>query len=287
MITASSSNMPSLLSKVESDESTIVSPKILIGTSNDDSKLLESYLKFNNSLNLVLLDKFQGRSNLSLVLIQIKCDLQQSIKEIGSLDKNFNLNDPNFNPEKLQLLIKKQHSGLLYVFKRAHFWDIHELKEVYCQVFEGLPHFLKPTEILPFVFDGLDDLDLVLKLTTSIHHDSEYAWGVTLDDFVIFNDEILCCSEALDAFIEFENDESDIIPHVVDHHRFSTVKHLLARSFLSSIDLKLHHDQKRNKSNDHPPRINETNLNIVKSVKFKDFNSNRLKVLAFDDKKIF
>lgn len=287
MITTST-NIPPLISKVESDGSIIVSPKISMGLTND-SILIESYLKFNNSLNLILLDKFQGRSNISLILIQMKCDLQDSIKDLASFDKNISLNDPNFNSDKLLLLIKKQHSGLLYVFKRSHFWDIHELKDAYDQVFDGLPHCLKPTSILPFVFDGLDDPDLVLKLITSVHEGSEYAWGITLNDFNTFGDMILCCSESLDAFLDFEHGDSLIIPHIVDHHKISAIKHLLARSFLTSKQLKEHHDEQRSKSNnnDHPPKINESNLKIVQSPKFKAFNSNRLKVLAFDDKKVF
>lgn len=285
MITATT-KIPSLMAKTESDDTTVLASKMSPNNSND-SKLIESYLDFNNTLNLVLLDKFQGRSNISLILIQMKCDLQDMVKELASVNKSVTLDDPKFDSEQLKQLIKKQHSGLLYVFKRLHFWDVKELKEVYDQAFDGLPHCLKPTEILPFVYDGLDDIDLVLHLTTSIHDGSEFAWSVDVNDFHRFSDMVLCCSEALEAYQVFEHDKHDVVPHVVDHHKFSTIRHLLARSFSTSHQLKLHHDGRRSKSNTHESKINEANLKIVQSLKFKEFYCNRLEVLALDKKRVF
>lgn len=291
MITATSSILPSLATSMkETSTSKSILETNTQKTLSMDAQLFQAYLDFNHTLNLTLLDKFQDRSNISLILIQIKCDLQNSIKELNnSGQKSFSLEDTEFlNSDKLkfiQAIIKKQHSGLLYVFKRALFYDIIEIKEIYGKAFDGLPHILKPTEILPFVHDGLDDLDLVLKLTTSIHADSEYAWGITLQEITDCSRMILCCSDSIVAYYDFKESNDHIQDHATSHHRFTTLKHLLSMSFLSSCDLRLHHDNKKN--NKSQPKVNQENMKTVESLEFKEFYNNRLKVLRFEEKKIF
>ncbi|KAG0687512.1 hypothetical protein C6P40_002262 [Pichia californica] len=99
---------------------------ISISTFKSNSDLLNNLLKSMLVLNLVLLDKFNKRSNLSLILIDLKSYLDNLIDNYSNIDININL------------IINKFLNSMNLVFKNSIFFKIQNLNLIYENYFQNL-----------------------------------------------------------------------------------------------------------------------------------------------------
>lgn len=237
-----------------------------------DFTMVEGLLDFLLEFNIILMDKFNQKSNLVLPIIQAKCDAQSLIKQLPQ-SKQLDIHSQDEFIQKLKKFIKGQHSTLIYVFRQSHYWNVHDMAEIYKIIYNGLPHSIKPEDVEHFVKDG-SDIDI-------LNESSCDTWNFTLNDLQTYEILILCCSDSMAAFKSFENSNDNHENHVLKHHH-DTKHACLIRAFKSSGDLTKLHAKSEGSDN-----FDQETMSVADSSSFQQFHKKRIDSLGLRNRSIF
>lgn len=98
---------------------------------NTDSTLKDKYTELLRTLlilDIVILDKLHGRSNLSLLLIHLRC----------TLDKFLELSSNEINTGSMSQMITEFHNVMKIVFQNSSYWNLSNLHSIYTSMHTGL-----------------------------------------------------------------------------------------------------------------------------------------------------
>lgn len=204
-------------------------------------------------LDIVILDKLHRRSNLSLLLIHLRCTLDSFI------DRQ-NAGDEPVDALLLVQVMREFNKSMSLVFENSKFFNLTELQSIYT------------------------DLLKELKIDTDVPEaDTDAAQLCTIPlnsiDFDLFANKILCCSESLADYKHFNRtfDESTVMDYELDKIR----SHYISTSF------NYKKNQKQNQKATSAPCICKENILLVQSPEFMEFHLKRWKTLNLLDRHIF
>lgn len=198
-------------------------------------------------LDIVILDKLHRRSNLSLLLIHLRCALDQFI-------------DTQSGGNDTAKIVRQFNSSMSLVFENAKFFHLTELQDIYNALLKELNIDVDPQTA------GKTDPNQAepRKVCLSVDFDS-------------FANRILCCSESLADYKYFDTkfDESAIMDHELEKLR----SHYIATSF----NYKCRHKAAAPTASS----VCNENLLLVQSPGFMEFHLKRWKTLNLLDRRIF
>lgn len=198
-------------------------------------------------LDIVILDKLHRRSNLSLLLIHLRCALDRFI-------------DTQADGGDTAEIVRQFNSSMSLVFENARFFNLTELHEIYNALLKEL--------------HGDVDPQTAGETGPSQAQSRKVSLSVDFDSFA---NRILCCSESLADYKHFDAkfDEAAIMDHELEKLK----SHYIATSF----KYKCRHQSPAPTASS----VCNENLQLVQSPDFMEFHLKRWKALNLLDRRIF